>query len=343
MVNVAMGDRAEPTVASTPPVMTPLHSHCRDIDLHLLDLRFASSRLIEPQAMERLAQSIERCGQIVPCIVVAAPDSETGSTQKMVLVDGYRRVAALRRLGRDTAGVEQWLCDLTQALMGVLARAQDRPFAYIEQALLLRALMAEQKLSQHEVARRCGRDVSWVSRRLQLICGLPDAVLTAVREGTLSSWAASRVFAPLARANSEHAERLLVELAKTPLTTRELLSWFAHYEKSSRSARERMVSRPRLFIDTLVANAVRNEGTRLRDGPEGECIADLRCLEAVIARLRKRVATLRPLPPPLVAAAPRLRASIKALTDALEQEERHDPDRDLRHGAQSGCTGAQPA
>ena len=234
----------------------------------------------------------------------------------LVLIDGYRRVAALRRLGRDTAGVEQWSCDLTQALLGVLARAQDRPFASIEQALLLRELVQGQGLSQHDVARRCGRDVSWVSRRLQLLSGLPDAALAAVRGGRLSSWAANRVVVPLARASAEHAERLLAALAGTPLTTRELHCWFEHYQQAPRAARERMVSQPRLFIDTLRANEARHAGERLRDGPEGECLGDLRCLEAVIARLRKRVATLRPLPPPLIAAAPRLRAAIDALTTA---------------------------
>ena len=44
-----------------------------DLDLHRLDLRFADSRLVEPRAVARMARSIERCGQIVPCIVVAAP------------------------------------------------------------------------------------------------------------------------------------------------------------------------------------------------------------------------------------------------------------------------------
>jgi hypothetical protein len=41
----------------------------------------------------------------------------------------------------------------------------------------------------------------------------------------------------------------------------------------------------------------------------------------VIARLRKRVATLRTVPPPLIAAASRLRVAIDALTTALEQED----------------------
>jgi hypothetical protein len=43
--------------------MTPLHSHCLDLDLHRLDLRFADSRLVEPQAVARLAESIERAAR----------------------------------------------------------------------------------------------------------------------------------------------------------------------------------------------------------------------------------------------------------------------------------------
>jgi ParB-like chromosome segregation protein Spo0J len=317
-----------------------------ELDLHRLELRFADSRLVEPRAVARLAESIERCGQIEPCVVVAAPESrdgEGGGAQALVLIDGYRRVGALRRLGRDTVGVEQWSCDLTTALLRVLARTRDRAFASIEEALLLRALVGEHGLSRHEVARRSGRDVSWVSRRLQLLSGLPDAALAAVRGGRLSSWAANRVIVPLARANPEHAERLLAMLATSPLSTRELWCWFEHYQQTQRSSREHMVDRPRLFIDTLVANTARHAGARLRAGPEGECISDLRCLEAVIARLRKRVVALRPLPAPLIAAAPRLRAAIDALTRELEREDTHDPERDPRRGARPANAGAQPA
>ena len=60
------------------------------VDLHRLDLRFAPMRLPEPRAVERLAASIERCGQLIACIAV--PDGD----ERLVLVDGYRRVAALR-------------------------------------------------------------------------------------------------------------------------------------------------------------------------------------------------------------------------------------------------------
>ena len=83
----------------------------------------------------------------------------------------------------------------------------------------MRELMQGLGLSQHDLARRCGRDVSWVSRRLQLLSGLPDAALAAVRDGKLSSWAANRIVVPLARANTEHADRLLTALVEAPLST----------------------------------------------------------------------------------------------------------------------------
>ena len=53
-----------------------------ELDLHRLDLRFADSRLVEPQAVARLAQSIERCGQIVPCIVVAVRETGVATTRE---------------------------------------------------------------------------------------------------------------------------------------------------------------------------------------------------------------------------------------------------------------------
>ena len=206
--------------------MAVMDSQHLELDLHRLELRFADSRLVEPRAVARIAHSIERCGQIVPCVVVAVSGGPGAGGERLVLIDGYRRVAALRRVGRDTASVERWTCDVTEALLGLLARTQSRPLASIEEALLMRELMQGAGLSQHDLARRCGRDASWVNRRLQLLSGLPDAALTAVRNGRLSSWAASRIVVPLARANAEHADRLLTALADAPLSTRELHCWF---------------------------------------------------------------------------------------------------------------------
>ena len=312
----------------------------REVDLHRLDLRFAQVRLLDARAVEHLARSIERCGQIIPCIGV----SEDGG-QMLVVVDGYRRIAALRRLGRDTAQIEAWGCDLTQALLAVLARNHGRAFAAIEEAMLLRELVHGHGLNQHELARRSGRDVSWVSRRLQLVCAMPDALLAAVRAGTLSTWAATRVMAPLARANPEHAQRLLGALEAGPLSTRELHGWFAHYQVSAQCIRERLVASPRLFIDAMHVKHEQRADARLRQGPEGQCALDVQQILALICRVRRYLQQLAPesLAQSLVPALSRVRNAAHALQSDLGSYLDHDPHRDPQQRTNPPGAGPRPA
>jgi len=315
-----------------------------EVDLHRLELRFADARLIEPRAVEALARSIEQSGQLIACIAVPEADGN-----RLILVDGYRRVGALRRLGRDTARVESWACDLAQALLTVLAQAGRRPFAAIEEALLVRELVRGQGLSEREVARRSGRDVSWVSRRLELVCGVSETVLAAVRQGTVSTWAATRVLAPLARANTAQATQLLDALAASPLTTRELQTWFRHYRNTPRAARARMVAHPRLFLESLRAEEEQQADTRLARGPEGQCAAEVRQLLALIKRLRERLPGLRDplcqagLPESLVGALTRLRTAVDALQGELARNLDHDPQPDPRCGPNPAGARQEPA
>ena len=317
-----------------------------EVDLHLLDQRFADARLVDLRAVERLASSIARDGQLVPCIAVGASPPGGASTtecERLVLVDGYRRVAALRRLGRDRACIERWHCDLAEGLLGVLARGKNRTFGAIEEALLLRELTQGFGLSQLEVARRCGRDDSWVNRRLQLLSSLSDPVLAAVRAGRLSTWAASRVIAPLARASAVHAERLLAALQQAPLSTRELKDWFDHYQKVSRAVRERMVAHPRLFVQAMNESAEEDRIARLRLGPEGECEVDLSRINRLIQRVRKRLGMLSPLSAELQRAISRTRASLESLQDDIKRYSQDDPDRASRRSAPAQGTGPESA
>jgi ParB-like chromosome segregation protein Spo0J len=311
-----------------------------ETDLARLELRFAPLRLTEPAAVEHLARSIERCGQLIPCIAVV----EAGAAQ-WVLVDGYRRIAALRRLGRDTACVEPWTMDLAAALLTVLARAAARPLAAIEEALLLRELVQHLGLSEHEVARRSGRDVSWVSRRLQLVCALPEALLAAVRAGTVSSWAATRVLAPLARANSAHAERLLGTLAQVPLSTRELRLWFEQYQKAARLTREHLVDHPRLFVQALAERDGAAAVARLRAGPEGEFARDCRHLMALVERLRAHLRSLGALAAAEIGTAvlARLAHALGRLHAELQRSLADDPGTDPPERADPAGAGPQPA
>ncbi len=125
--------------------------------------------------------------------------------------------------------MELWDCTLAQALLIVLVRHQGRTWGAIEEGALIWELIRGYGLSQREVARQTGRDVSWVNRRLNLVHDLPEALFVAICQGELSTWAATRVLALLARSNNEHAQKLLTALQRNPLSTRELYTWYQHY------------------------------------------------------------------------------------------------------------------
>jgi ParB-like chromosome segregation protein Spo0J len=254
-----------------------------ETDLHRLDLRFACLRIRQPRVVERLARSIEHNGQLVPVVAVAE------QANRWVLIDGYLRIEALRRVSRDTAWVECWDCPLSQALLMVLVRVQARTWEALEEGAVIRELIQRFELSPREVARQAGRDVSWVSRRLSLVQDLPEALFVAICRGELSTWAATRVLAPLARANTDHAHTLLSALQRDSLSTRELHSWYQHYQKANRRQRERMLTQPRLFCQALQTQTREQSAKALRRGPEGAWLAELKRIAQRLRGLHRQV------------------------------------------------------
>jgi len=255
-----------------------------EADLHRLDLRFSSLRVRQPRAVERLARSIAQSGQLMPVVAV-----DENQQAQWVLIDGYLRIEALRRLSRDTARVELWECPLAQALLLVPIRVQGRTWEAIEEGAVIRELVGQCGLSRREVARQTGRDASWVSRRLTLVEDLPEAVFAAVCAGELSTWAAVRVLAPLARANTEQARILLAALQREPLSTRQLRAWYQHYQKANRHQRERMLAQPHLFCQALQANTREQQDRALRAGPEGAWLAEVKRIGQRLRGLGKQI------------------------------------------------------
>ena len=269
--------------------MTTFGIQTLESDLHRLDLRFASLRMRQPRMIEHLARSIEQSGQLVPVVAVAETQNQ------WILIDGYRRIAALRRLSRDTARVDLWDCPLAQALLFVLVRVQDRNWEAIEEGALIQELITRFGLSQREVAGQTGRDVSWVSRRLSLIQALPEEVLAAVRRGKVSSWAATRVLMPLARANAEHATILLAQLEQHPFSTRELKDLYSHYRQANQVQRQRLVEKPELFLRARNNRQEAAQAKRLAEGLEGAWCKDLAVVKPIFDRwIRKAPALFEP-------------------------------------------------
>ena len=295
------------------------------LDLHLLNPRFAGLRLRDPERLACLTRSLRQHGQLMPVVVVA----ESLDPPRWVLIDGYRRLEALREIGEDLVWVDAWERSVDEALLLCLARGPERGWEAIEEAALLQELSS--RYSLREMAQRIGRDVSWVSRRLNLFKALPEELLEAVRTGKLSVWAATRILAPLARANSAHARTLLRELEKTPLSTRELERLFAQYQRAPKAQRERLVANPGLFVQALDSQTQAAEDKRLAEGPEGAWCKDLVVSEKILGRLTALAPTLfspqqdREERERLQQPYTRTKAQFRRLEQVLEQVIGHDP------------------
>jgi len=257
-----------------------------EVDLHRLILRYGRSRIRRPRDLHRLTDSIERHGQSTAVVTVA---DEAG---RLVLIDGYLRVEAVRRCGKDTVVADIWPCTEDEALARVLGRSQERPWEAIEQGALIAELRGRFGWSLGEISRKLGRDLSWVSRRLSLMEALPEEILDGLCEGKISSWTACRVLAPLARANPEHAQLLFGQLISQPLSTRDVADLYGHYQRGNSKQREKIVREPALFIKAMGVRKQQLELQSLSQGPEGQWIHHWRVVVAILRRLHKALPTV---------------------------------------------------
>ena len=258
----------------------------RPIEIVHLNLRYSNIRVQDPKTVIRMADSMERYGQIMPILVV------TADAPHYTLIDGYLRVAAAKRCGKDTLVSHIWHGSEKDALCHVLVKDNERKWDIFEQAGLIQELHRRHGLSQRNIAHLLGKDPSWVSRRLSILASLPDKVAKSVQRGNLSSWAATRVLTPMARANAEHAGRLAENLIKHPLSTRQLFIFFKHYQRSNRKVRENMVNNPQLFVKAEQTGKDIGKSRLLKAGPEGKFKEDLRIIGHMAQRLLSTAGTV---------------------------------------------------
>ena len=260
------------------------HRQIREIEIAQLDLRYAWTRIECPKESLALAASIERIGQLVPVVV----------TGTFVLLDGYLRVKAMKHCGRDTVRAEIWDCTEEEALGEILARGHGRKWELVEEAALVRELYDRHHLSQERIASLVGRTQGWVSGRLALCHALSDDIMTLIRKGSVSTWTATRVIVPIARAIPEHGRVLSENLSRVPLSTREMARFFDHYQKANRRQRNLMVHDPALFVKSLHAREEMRRAKALKEGPEGTWLNDLSVVAHILARLTRQVRLLFP-------------------------------------------------
>jgi ParB family chromosome partitioning protein len=283
------------------------------LELGQLDLRYAALRIADPARRARLEQAIAQQGQQVPVLVVPA---EAG---RYVLIEGYARVEALRRLDRDT--VQAVVLDVGEAEALVLRHRLEggRHRSALEEGWLVAALLEHGK-PQADVAIALGRSQSWVSRRLALVRTLPDPVQAAVREGRVLAHAAEKFLVPMARANTGQCATLVEGLRKVRPTVRQLARLYAAWKAANADVRRQITEQPLLYLKAEDA---------VKEAEVDEDLAALRDVEAVAGacgRARKglREGSLVRLPehrrPQLAGAWKEARLAFDALAGLLAEE-----------------------
>lgn len=263
-----------------------MHKIIFPVEYHQIDMRYRHTRIYSEAIIERLGRSIARHGQLRPVWVIEAVEN------RYILIDGYLRTEACKRRGLDTIMATVSQGNEKQALIDVLVGDQQRRLQAVEQACLLDELARRFEQSLSDLAHLTGRDKSWVQRRLMLVRGLPQSIMEAVLAGSVSSWVATRILAPLARANPHHAQLLTEYLAHHQVSTRQLNRFFDHYKTGTRAVRENIITQPDLFFKALANRDGERQARKLSQGPEGRFVDELVSVASILKRLLSRLPEL---------------------------------------------------
>ena len=241
-----------------------------ELELSQIHRKYTDLRVMSSFGLGKLVASLSEFGQQNPVLVVT---SAQGGGH--VLIDGYRRVAALERLSRDTVFALQLGVDEVEALVLRQQVGNEQRRSALEDGWLLRELQDGHGKSQRELALRLGKSVSWVSRRLGLVRELPDDVQQLVRRGWLPAQAAMKFLLPLSRDKNGACTRLAAALKGSRWTEREIGQIYETWRKSDSVVRLRVETEPRLFC--------RSVASTVPEMPDGD--AALRELLGSIGRL----------------------------------------------------------
>jgi len=251
------------------------------LEFHQLDRRWEHLRVRHPARQRRLLASLADAGQQTPIVVVAAE----GQADRYVVIDGYKRIAALEQLGRDTVEAVVWpMSEAAAVLLDRSLRLSEHETA-LEVGWLLAELEQRFGYGLDELARRFDRSVSWVSRRLALAEVLPEAIQQQVREGKILAQVAMKFLVPVARQSLEDCQRMAAIFAEHHCDTRQAGQLYGAWRKGSPAIRKRILDDPELFFKTQ-----RQAQEKAPPGTGAELLRDLEMVMAIVNRAQRRLA-----------------------------------------------------
>jgi ParB-like chromosome segregation protein Spo0J len=249
----------------------------RPVEIAPLGERLAPLRLCDATALTAVRRSLERHGQLTALTLFV-------ETDRLEILDGFKRVRAARALGWTTLLARIDDVDAIEAKLRVAELHDRRGLTELEEAWLVRSLYRDDGLGQPEIARRMSRHKSWVWRRLMLVESLDPAVQAHVRLGLLAPRAAVAV-SRLPRGNQIAASTVVARRGLTVRQTDRLVQEVLDHE--GEEARADLLAR-RLDAPAIdpqpglpPTRSVRNEADPMA--------SDVARVRAIAARLETRL------------------------------------------------------
>ncbi len=225
---------------SPPVILKTVDGPVEDIEITKMGERYAAFRIVSPKADMAMAKSMRKYGQLTPVVCAKV---EGGCE----LVDGFKRLRACRRIGKET--LKARILDATDRVVkaAVIQLNRGSSISELEEAMVLSSLYREDGLTQTEIAVLLGRHKSWVSRRISRIERLHEEVRQDVKLGLLPQ-SMGRELAMLPRGNQKEAADAII---KHRLSTREASKLVAY-----------LLSRPKWDYHCILANPWEIAGPR---------------------------------------------------------------------------------
>ena len=252
------------------------------LEFHQIELRYESLRSADPKKEKHLRASLLEHGQQTPVVVIKGEAED-----RFVLIDGYKRVRALKKLATDTVEATMWELGEADALLFERLMRMDQEDSALAQGWFLRALIDGFALSARQLSTRLDKSESWVSRRLGLVRALPDAVIELVRTGKVCANAAERFFVPLARAKKEDCLVFAEAVAKGSFSVRQVADLHSGFVSGSEKTRSLVLENPALFLE---AQKAAGQAAKKEKSPLEQVLDDLSIVASVCRRIERRLA-----------------------------------------------------
>lgn len=231
--------------------MTELELSCEH-----LGIEYGGIRAADPVAEEKLLASIAREGLIMPILVVR----EDGGHHQVL--DGFRRLRALRQLGIPSVRALVWPGSVVNGLLFTRRVQRGLRAGLLEEGFLIEALVERQGLALETIALGLCRTKSWVHRRLSVIRCLPSEVRERVLSGELTGYVATKFAVPLARANGGKLVARYCEcVIAHGLSTRAAGVVYEYLKQTADpKIREEILARPERVLTPLEKSSLPQEG-----------------------------------------------------------------------------------